>query len=60
MKIIIEGNPREVAAFVLELKERQGEKYAECGMDAKTSTVSPFVPRDSNGINNEGISRECC
>lgn len=37
MKIIIEGNPKEVAALVLELQERQ-------------STTPGFVPETAEGL----------
>lgn len=60
MKIIIEGNPKEIAALVLELQERQGDDRTECDMNAKTSADPAFDPHDSKGINNEGISQKCC
>ncbi len=35
MKIIIEGNPNEIAALVLELQERQSEKFIPSDSDSK-------------------------
>ena len=58
MEISIKGNPKEIAALVLELQERQGDDRTECDMDAKTSAEPAFVPHDSNGINNDGVSQE--
>lgn len=37
MKIILDGNPKEIAALVLELQERQGKRVS-------------FVPETSNGL----------
>ena len=58
LKISIEGEAKEIAALVLELQERQGDDRTECDMDAKTSAEPAFVPHDSNGINNDGVSQE--
>lgn len=60
MKIVIEGNPKEIAALVLVLQERQGDDCTGCDKEARTSAEHAFVPHDSKGINNEGISRKCC
>ena len=59
MEISIKGNPKEIAALVLELQERQGDHRAKCEMGKVMSTDPTFVPHDSNGINNDGISQEC-
>lgn len=60
MEILIKGNSKEIAALVLELQERQGDECAKCDRGAATLNASAFVPHDSNGINNEGISQKCC
>ena len=57
MKITIKGNPKEIAALVLELQERQWDYRSKC--DRGESIANPvFVPHDSNGINNEGVKQE--
>ena len=60
MEISIKGNPKEIAALVLELQERQGDDCAKCDRGEDKLNAPAFVPHDSNGINNEGISQKCC
>jgi hypothetical protein len=60
VEVTIKGNPKEIAALVLELQERQGDDCTGSDMGAKTSAEPVFVPHDSNGINNEGVSQKCC
>ena len=43
VKVVIEGHPKEIAALVLELQERQPER---------------FLPSDSNG-DESGTSQKC-
>lgn len=45
MKIIIEGEPKEIAALALAVQERQ-------------NTV--FTPEDSSGVLQDESSRKCC
>ncbi len=59
VEVTIKGRPKEIAALVLELQERQGDN-TKCEMGAKSSAEPTFVPHDSNGINNEGVSQEYC
>ena len=59
MEITIKCNAKEIAALVLELQERQGDN-TKCEMGEEKSNIPAFIPHDSNGINNEGVSQEYC
>lgn len=40
MEIIIKGNPKEIAVLVLELQERQKEKFIPCDSDSEGSGIN--------------------
>lgn len=42
MKIILEGDPKEIAALVLAVQERQKQKFIPYGSDDETAVIGPL------------------
>jgi len=49
VEVIIKGRPKEIAALVLELQERQPEKFIPCDSDSEGTEPRVFVPETADG-----------